>query len=206
MVAAKSLSSTVRAAGFSDAVLGIVATILVIPLTSISDQEIDKVFFDPSFSLQDGILTSDYMLANYAIFWGVFILIVATWVRHARAFDGLHGVDQLLVTVNWMELLAISLIPLFAAAAVFRPASSSSSSDGRHSVSASPYGPVKLLTLNILVIASVHLFFQTMAVCYREDRRTGILYVLCCQALLHQGELVASYIRTITMSFVHHAC
>ena len=165
-MASSTLASLERAAGFSDAVLGIVATILVVPLTNIPDQQVENVLYEKGTTLY-GVLTSTYQLSNIAIFYAVFLLTTGAWMRHARAFDGLKGVDQLLVTVNWVELLAISLLPLIATTAAFATAASGGNRT-----------PEQLLALNIFAIACVHLTFNVCAIWYRDDRRVGVKYAI----------------------------
>ena len=84
-------------------------------------------------------------------------------MRHARAFDGLEGVDGLLVTANWLELLAISSLPFFATTVAANTVASGGKTDA-----------VPDLSLNILMIAATHCLFLFMAIWYSKARSAAI--------------------------------
>ena len=210
-----------RTKGYSDAVLGIVATILVVPLTNIPRDTINAISYNadvtlastlssqiqvrrgsrvavhpvlcpsaasrlvgqvvpmlafpktkPPHSPPPALPSSPYsppthptppQVRSFLIFWAVFIVIVFAWMRHARAFDGLEGVDGLLVTANWLELLAISSLPFFATTAAATTVASGGKTDA-----------VPDLSLNILMIAATHCLFLFMAIWYNKDRSAAI--------------------------------
>ena len=151
-----------RTKGYSDAVLGIVATILVVPLANIPSYQVNAVMYEKDVTLAS-TLSSEIQVRSFLIFWGVFLVIVFAWMRHARAFDGLDGVDSFLVTANWLELLAISSLPFFATTAAATTVASGGKTDA-----------VPDLSLNILMIAVTHCFFLFLAIWYCKERQAAI--------------------------------
>lgn len=91
-----------RLQAFSDAVFSIVATIMVIPLKVEEDE------------LHENFLLADYLYGQYPkylVYFYSFILVVDTWYSHARIFNVIEQVDDVILWLNLFVLLFVGFLP-----------------------------------------------------------------------------------------------
>ena len=91
-----------RLQAFSDAVFSIVATIMVIPL-KVEEDELHESF------LLEEYLYNQY--PKYFVYIFSFILVVDTWYSHARIFNLIERVDDVILWLNLFVLLLVSFLP-----------------------------------------------------------------------------------------------
>ncbi len=156
---------TTRVQAYSDAVLSIVATLLVVPLLKVSEDAKLEMLFGRHTLFQ--ALISGYRLQMYAMLWVAFWIVFLVWIWHQRKFSNLEEAPQIVVNANWFELLAVSLLPLTASMA----SSADSMSEGSREES------IRMLYWNVLGIATAHIIFQVIALKTRSIWFFGRMYL-----------------------------
>jgi uncharacterized membrane protein len=89
-----------RIIAFSDAVVAIAITVLLLPLAGLDTEDGDVL----------GLLG-----ANSQLLWGLtltWVIIAVFWFAHHRLFDRIEAVDRVVLWLNFGWLFAIALLPL----------------------------------------------------------------------------------------------
>ena len=90
-----------RMIAFSDAVVAIACTLLVLPLVDLAGQ-LDTA--------EVGSLLSDH-LAQFGAFALSFVVIVRFWLAHHRIFEQVGGYDAMIMRLNLFWLFTIAFLP-----------------------------------------------------------------------------------------------
>jgi uncharacterized membrane protein len=90
-----------RMIAFSDAVVAIACTLLVLPLVDLAGQ-LDTAAVGP--------LLSDH-LAQFGAFALSFVVIVRFWLAHHRIFEQVGGYDAMIMRLNLFWLFTIAFLP-----------------------------------------------------------------------------------------------
>ena len=92
---------TERIVAFSDAVVAIAITVLLLPLTEVEIPE--------QASLGDLVRENGALLGGLTLSW---VIIAIFWLVHHRLFDQIRFFDGLTVRLNFLWLFVIALMPL----------------------------------------------------------------------------------------------
>jgi uncharacterized membrane protein len=92
-----------RIAFFSDAVIAIAATLLII--------EIKAPHLEHGTSFSEQINQLRHLIPEFISFIISFSIIIAQWVKHHELFGGIINYDKKLVTINSLFLFAIAIVP-----------------------------------------------------------------------------------------------
>ncbi|MFI0433204.1 MAG: TMEM175 family protein [Candidatus Nanopelagicales bacterium] len=101
-----STSSTERMLNFSDAVVAIAVTLLILPLADI--QIPDNNVFADTHPLQYVWETYQSLIVGFAISWGVIIMF---WLAHHRIFGQIERMNGAVIRWNLVWLFAIVVFP-----------------------------------------------------------------------------------------------
>ena len=149
-----SFLSTERLQAYSDGLLSIIATVLVVPLTKLSENSKKEILLRGK-SLA-GILTSPFQLQRLALcvlsFWFVWFVFIG----HGRKFRGLESGSYLLVYANLLELFTCSLLPFNAATAANADTASAGDREIKDRMT-------RALYFNLLLMSLANLAFQVLA-------------------------------------------
>jgi uncharacterized membrane protein len=94
-----------RLAGYTDAVLAIIATVLVVPLTKLDEssrREVAGIVVGRSLL---EVLTSNYQLETLALYYATFMVVYTVWMGSSYSLNGMHDLDPLSVGACALELL-----------------------------------------------------------------------------------------------------
>ncbi|KAI6659419.1 hypothetical protein LOD99_10816 [Oopsacas minuta] len=94
-----------RLEAFCDAVLAIVATILITPL-KLSSEQMQK------YTIEDNLYNKPEFIIRFILFISGFFFIVSAWDRHMKIFYIYPVADNFILWLNIIFLLACSVIPL----------------------------------------------------------------------------------------------
>ncbi|XP_040822437.1 endosomal/lysosomal potassium channel TMEM175 isoform X2 [Ochotona curzoniae] len=93
--------SSHRMLGFSDALLSIIATVMILPVTHTEispEQEFDR-------SMQRLLAT------RIAVYLMTFLIVTGAWVAHTRLFQVVGNIDDTLALLNLVCMMTITLLP-----------------------------------------------------------------------------------------------
>lgn len=100
------IASTSRVEAFSDAVIAIIMTLLVLEL---------KVPHLETASIRDSLLSLRDLVPHFVAFGLSFLALAIVWVNHHHFFHGLKGIDQHLLWYNNHLLFWVCLAPFVTA-------------------------------------------------------------------------------------------
>lgn len=95
------LHSPERVIAFSDAVVAIAITLMLLPLASLN--------LPPNGSLITMLQENAFTLGALTLSW---VIIATFWLAHHRMFDGIVAVDGAMLWLNFAWLFAIAVMPL----------------------------------------------------------------------------------------------
>lgn len=75
------MSTTNRLEAYSDAVLGIAATLLVVPFMNLDESTKKELLVKKS--LKDALF-SEYRLRSFVLYYAAFCLVVQLWIWHGK--------------------------------------------------------------------------------------------------------------------------
>lgn len=93
--------SSHRMLGFSDALLSIIATVMILPVTHTEispEQQFDK-------SIQKLLAT------RIAVYLMTFLIVTVAWTAHTRLFQVVGKIDDTLALLNLACMMTITLLP-----------------------------------------------------------------------------------------------
>ncbi|XP_004579462.3 endosomal/lysosomal proton channel TMEM175 [Ochotona princeps] len=99
--AVEGTQSSHRMLGFSDALLSIIATVMILPVTHTEispEQEFDR-------SMQRLLAT------RIAVYLMTFLIVTGAWVAHTRLFQVVGNIDDTLALLNLVCMMTITLLP-----------------------------------------------------------------------------------------------
>ena len=92
-----------RAASYSDGVLAVVATAMVVPLVHLDSATADSISTENPLS---AVLASAEQCVSFATFQATFVLVVVVWMRHSRGMQGIERLDALCLAANSVQARA----------------------------------------------------------------------------------------------------
>ena len=92
-----------RIAFFSDAVIAIAITLLII--------EIKAPHIEHGTSFSEQINQLKHLIPEFISFFISFAIIISQWVKHHELFGNIVNYDKKLITINSLFLFAIAIIP-----------------------------------------------------------------------------------------------
>mmetsp|Transcript_30966 Transcript_30966/g.49682 ORF Transcript_30966/g.49682 Transcript_30966/m.49682 type:complete len:505 (-) Transcript_30966:3756-5270(-) len=171
-----------RVQAYSDAVLSIIATVLVVPLMKVDEASKKEILLTGGSLFQ--VLTEPYRLESFAMYWVSFWIVFVVWTWHGRKFRGYETGNTIAVYANGIELLATSLLPFTASTASNADSASGGDKQVRDDM-------IRMFYFNILGIASAHLFFQLVANFTHEAwfrrlflKEAAIIFLVCMAAII----------------------
>eukprot|EP00697_Spironema_sp_BW2_P018098 gnl/Spiro4/9975_TR5302_c0_g1_i1.p1 gnl/Spiro4/9975_TR5302_c0_g1~~gnl/Spiro4/9975_TR5302_c0_g1_i1.p1 ORF type:complete len:680 (+),score=183.12 gnl/Spiro4/9975_TR5302_c0_g1_i1:109-2148(+) len=174
------LSEVSRLENYSDALLAIIATLLVIPIVKL-DEGTRLAIANSGITgvTLSSALTKGEFISNFVLFWGAFLLVVSLWMRHGRALRGITNFDQIGLALNSLQMLFIAVLPFTAGTA------SRSWADG--SEEKSTRNGLAYLSINIFVISVLGLLLQIWGERHRHSHHKSWAMLALVEAVLEVG-------------------
>lgn len=95
-----------RLGAYSDAVFSIIATFMIIPLSTAVEE------FSTDQNIQDSLLEEWHLFVIYVI---SYFFVFSLWDSHVRVFDVVDHVGDTIIILNVIQLLVASMLPFLAA-------------------------------------------------------------------------------------------
>lgn len=176
---------TTRVETFSDGVLAIIITIMVLAFKL---PEFDKE--ETGRSIQKSLTD---MLPYFATYSFSFLMIGIFWLNHHHMFHLLENTDEKLLIQNLMFLFFASLIPLATAVVGSAPLVSES---------VAFYGFVMLMTTFSLSIMRSYAIRQKLLVTSKQREKTNMVYRVSLRARTKSIIGTLAYLCSVPMAFV----
>lgn len=90
-----------RVAAFSDAVVAVAVTVLILPLVSVTAPEGNQPFY--------AVITQNWPMIT--AFLLTFVIVYIQWQGHQRIFENLAAIDDPIIRLNGLWLITVAFLP-----------------------------------------------------------------------------------------------